>query len=108
VKKVIMCSADVHEKNISVEIAVHRETPMVKDYPYAVKGRQKLLSDLKTLAEKNQADRIVVVYEASSLGYGFYDDCQAAEVECHVLAPTRMAKSAQDRKRKSDRWDAKK
>ena len=44
-KKVIMCSADVHEKNISVEIAVHRETPMVKDYPYAMKGRQKLLSD---------------------------------------------------------------
>ena len=107
-KKVIMCSADVHEKNISVAIAVHRETSVAKDYPYTMKGRQKLLSDLKTLAEKNQADRIVVVYEASSLGYGFYDDCRTAGVECHVLAPTRMAKSAQDRKRKSDRWDAKK
>jgi len=108
VKKVTMCSADVHEKNISVAIAVHRETSVAKDYPYTMKGRQKLLSDLKTLAEKNQADRIVVVYEASSLGYGFYDDCRTAGVECHVLAPTRMAKSAQDRKRKSDRWDAKK
>lgn len=107
-KKVIMCSADVHEKNISVAIAVHREASVAKDYPYTMKGRQKLLSDLKTLAEKNQADRIVVVYEASSLGYGFYDDCRTAGVECHVLAPTRMAKSAQDRKRKSDRWDAKK
>ena len=68
-KKVIMCSADVHEKNISVAIAVHREASVAKDYPYTMKGRQKLLSDLKTLAEKNQADRIVVVYEASSLGY---------------------------------------
>lgn len=106
-KKAIMCAADVHEKNISVSIAVHRETAMAKDYPYAMKGRQKLLSDLKMLAVKNQADRIVVVYEASSLGYEFYDDCRAAGVECHVLAPTRMAKSAQDRKRKSDRWDAK-
>ncbi len=65
-KKVIMCLADVHEKNISVEIAVHREKSMAKDYSYAVKGRQKLLNNLKALAEKNQADRIVVVYEASS------------------------------------------
>jgi transposase len=108
VKKTIMSAADVHEKNISASIAVHRETPVPKDYPYTIKGRQKYVNDLKTLAEKNRADRIVVVYEASSLGYEFYDECRAAGVECHVLAPTRMAKSTQDRKRKSDRWDARK
>jgi len=48
----------------------------------------------------------MVGYEASALGFGLYDDCRDNGVECVVLAPTKIARSVEDRKRKTDDRDA--
>ncbi len=50
--------------------------------------------------------RIIVAYEASPLGFGIYDDCMEAGIECHILAPTKMPKAVKDKKRKYDERDA--
>jgi transposase len=52
------------------------------------------------------ARRIVFGYEASCSGYVMRDDLVAAGIECHVLAPSKMARSPAQRRRKTDEKDA--
>jgi transposase len=40
------------------------------------------------------------------MGFGLYDALTAAGFECHVLAPTRIPRSAEQRRRKTDHKDA--
>jgi transposase len=49
---------------------------------------------------------VIFAYEASGQGFGLYDELTAAGFECHVLAPTKMARSTQHRQRKTDEQDA--
>jgi transposase len=65
-----------------------------------------LSQHLKELAQEHEEAKIIVAYEASTLGFGIYDECVAAGIECHILAPTKMPKSPRDRKRKHDKHDA--
>ena len=48
----------------------------------------------------------MVAYEASGQGFGLYDYLVSQGVECHVLAPTQIPRSVQQRKRKNDDADA--
>ena len=107
-KNTIMCGADVHDNSMTTQIAVNKERPETRVFPYTTNGRRNLLKYLKLVARKHGADRVVVAYEASSLGFGFCDECTDAGIECYVLAPTKMPKSEEDRKRKTDKWDAQK
>jgi len=65
-----------------------------------------LFGYLGKLKKKHCAGRVVLAYEASSLGFGIYDDSVSAGLECYVLAPTKMRKSCKDKKRKTDVKDA--
>ena len=47
-----------------------------------------------------------MAYEASGQGFGWYDELIAAGIECHVLAPTKMARSVQQERNKTDEKDA--
>jgi len=107
-KKVVMCGADVHENSMTTRIAVNKEKPQTREFRYTVQGRRNMFKHLKFVARKHGADRIVVAYEASSLGFGLCDECSDAGIECHVLAPTKMPQSEQQRKRKTDKRDAQK
>lgn len=107
-KKVIICGADAHEKTLVSKIAVSKETPEDREHRNTRTGRQQLIKYLKYLAKKHKTDRIVLTYEASTLGYGLYDDCEEAGIECYVLAPTKMPRAPKDKKRKTDKYDAKK
>ena len=49
---------------------------------------------------------MIFAYEASGQGFGLYDELTAAGFECHVLAPTKIARSTQHRHRKTDEQDA--
>ena len=49
---------------------------------------------------------MIFAYEASGQGFGLYDELTAANFECHVLAPTKIARSTQHRQRKTDEKDA--
>ena len=45
-------------------------------------------------------------YEAGCLGYTLYKDLTSHNIKCVILAPTSMAKSAKDKKIKTDRRDS--
>jgi transposase len=61
---------------------------------------------LKKRAEETGGARIVFAYEASAQGYGLYDQLTGMGIECHVLAPSLIPRSPNQRKAKTDRKDA--
>jgi hypothetical protein len=103
-----MCGADVHDNSITTKIAVNKEEPETRMFQYTLQGRENLFKYLKLVASKYGAGRIVVAYEASSLGFGMCDECRDVGIECYVLAPTKMPQSEEQRKRKTDARDAQK
>ena len=107
-KKVVMCGADVHDNSMTCRIAVNKDQPETRIFRYTVQGRRNLFKHLRLVALKHGAERIVVAYEASSLGFGMCDECTDSGIECYVLAPTKMPQSEAQRKRKTDKHDAQK
>jgi transposase len=105
-KIVVMCGADVHDNSITARIAVNKEEPGTRVFRYTVSGRRAMLKYLTAAARRQGAKRIVVAYEASSLGFVLHDECKDAGIECYVLAPTKMPRSEETTKRKTDWRDA--
>ena len=103
---VIMCGADVHDNSLVCRTAAGRGEAVVKDYPNTLRGRHRMYGDLKKMARQSGCSRIVFAYEASTQGFGLYDECIGQGIECFVLAPTKMRKSRKDRKSKNDNRDA--
>jgi transposase len=102
--KVIMIGCDLHDATMALRIADGVGDSVRMTHPTAQRAR--LIARLKELADARGASRIVFVYEASGQGFGLYDDLVAAGIECHVLAPTRLAQSVSSRKTKTDDKDA--
>jgi transposase len=65
-----------------------------------------MVADLKRRSAEAGGARVVFAYEASGSGFGRYDELAAAGIECYVLAPTRMEKSPQHQRGKTDDRDA--
>ena len=99
----IMCGTDAHNKNLVNRIAVNREEPETVTVANTLRGRYRLFSHLKRLAEGHDDARIVLIYEASYCGFTIYDDCVAAGIECFILAPTKLRKSHSDKQSKNDK-----
>jgi len=106
VSKVIMCGVDMHDNTLVCRVAVDREAGVTGRYRNTHAGRQRLFAYLKRMARTRGCGRIAVAYEASSQGFGLYDDCRDAGIVCFILAPTKMRKSKKDRKKKNDEHDA--
>lgn len=70
------------------------------------RGREVLIEYLCVEARRLKCDRIVVAYEASSVGYVVRDELREAGIECYVLAPTKIRTSREERKKKTDDRDA--
>jgi len=104
--KVIMIGCDLHEKTMLLKIAVGCEVPTMRSVRNTPEDRKKMIVDLKARAQQAGAQRIIFAYEASSLGFGLYDELKDARIECHVLAPTGLERSMQHRRRKTDERDA--
>ena len=102
----ILVGCDLHEKSMLVMIAADRGTPVRRTFPNTSYGRQRLIAELQRRAQETGAERIVFAYEASSLGLQLYDELTEAGIACHVLAPTKLARSAHQRRRKTDEKDA--
>lgn len=107
-KKIVICGADVHDNSITARIAINKDEAETRIFSYATQGRNSMFKYLKFVARKHGAERIVMAYEASSLGYGLCDESTDAGIECYVLAPTKMPQSEEQRKRKTDKRDAQK
>jgi len=106
VEKVIMVACDLHDKTMALKIALDRSAPERMRVENTERGRASLLKNLRERAEAAGATRILLAYEASGLGYVLHDELQAAGIECVVLAPSKMQRSPQQRKRKHDDADA--
>jgi len=104
--KFTLVGADVHDKSILVKVAVDRGPSVVRKWENNRDGRGAMIRYLKRFAAEAGTKDIWFVYEASGEGFGLHDDMMEAGVWCEVLAPTKIKKSAQDRKQKTDERDA--
>lgn len=103
---VIMIGCDLHDRSMLLKVAMDREVPETLVVPNTPTGRRKMLQRLQERAEQAGGAKVVFVYEASGQGFGLYDELTEAGLTCHVLAPTRIARSSKQRKRKTDEQDA--
>ena|SRR5688572_5404948 len=69
-------------------------------------GRQRLFGEVKRRREAAGMAKVHMAYEASSCGFVLHDEARAEGILCYVLAPTRMEKSAHQKKHKNDDLDA--
>jgi len=103
---VIMIGCDLHLRSMLLLYAVGEQKPQQVSFVNDAQGRNKMIQMLQGLAEKHASQRIVFVYEASSLGYGLCDQLCDVGIECHVLSPAHLPKSAKQAKQKTDAKDA--
>ena len=105
-RKIIMIGCDLHEESMLLKVAVDRQAPETRLVKTTAAGRVGMIADLRRQADATGGARMVFVYEASGQGFGLYDQLTAAGIECYVLAPTRIARSARRQREKTDEKDA--
>jgi len=105
-RKIIMIGCDLHDKTMLLKIAEGRSKPETRSVKNTASGRAKMIVDLKKRAASAGGARVLFVYEASGLGFGLHDELTDAGIECHVLAPTRIARSQRQKSQKTDEKDA--
>jgi len=101
-----MVGCDLHDKTMVLKFARGLEPAGPRTFGGDAGGRQAMINWLRELQAQWQADRILFAYEASSRGFGLYDDLRAAGMECFVLAPSRIARSPKQQRAKNDQRDA--
>lgn len=105
-KKSILVGCDLHDRNMLVLAACQREAAVKRSFRNDSAGRQAMLHFLRERARRAGGAELVFAYEASGLGFGLYDELEAAGVRCHVLAPSKLERSPQQRRTKTDEKDA--
>lgn len=101
----ILAGCDLHDKTMLVKVAEGREEPEKYSWTNTPGGRGAMVKKLQQLSLRGKK-RVIFAYEASGQGFGLHDELSEAGIECHVLAPTKMAKSAKSRRSKTDEKDA--
>lgn len=104
--KTIMIGCDLHDKTMLLKIAEGCEVPETRSVKNTAAGRTKMIEELGQRAAAAGGARVLFAYEASGQGFGLYDELTAAGIECHVLAPTRIARSQRQASQKTDERDA--
>ena len=102
-KKCILAGCDLHDRSMLVLAADGSATAQKRTFLNTPAGRSAMLKWLGSMADGLP---IVFAYEASGLGFGLYDELTAAGICCHVLAPSKLQRSPQQRRNKTDENDA--
>jgi len=105
-EKYIMVACDVHDETLVLKIAEGRSEPQVCTVENTAPGREEMVRLLQERAKRSGGAKVILAYEASGQGFGLYDQMRDAGFECHVLAPTKIPRSSQHRRRKTDARDA--
>jgi transposase len=105
-REIIMIGCDLHAETMVLKLAVGLDKPEVRMLPNTGPGRAKLLEWLRQRSIEAGGARVVFAYEASSQGFGLHDQVTDAGFECHVLAPTKIARSPKQQRNKGDEKDA--
>ena len=100
----IIVGCDLHEKNMYLTLARNKDNPQSICLGNNASGRRRMVKRLKKMAGKDA--QIEFAYEASSLGFGLYDELSGQGIACYVLAPSKIKKSPKDRQTKTDKKDA--
>lgn len=103
---VIMIGCDLHEDTLMLKIAKGQETPETRLWKNTARDRQRMVADLRKRAKAAGYVRVVFAYEASSAGFGLYDQLREAGFEAYVLAPSKIPTTARQKKEKTDEKDA--
>lgn len=102
----INVGVDLHDGSIVLRWAVDRGEPQARTFRNNPESHKRMIEMFQQMRAALPEARVLFAYEASSQGFGFYDRLWEAGFECAVLAPTKMPRSAQDRKQKDDGRDA--
>lgn len=102
-KNYIIVGCDLHENNMNLRVAKNLEEPQRLSFPNSPNGRRAMTKNLAACA---RGARIVFAYEAGPHGFGLYDSLTDEGIECHVLAPTKIARSVRQKRTKNDDSDA--
>ncbi len=102
----IFVGIDLGDKNSVARMAADRDKSERLGFVNTRSGRARLFREAKRRSEDAGGAEIVMAYEASSCGFVLSDEAAAAGIRCHVLAPTKMEKSVEQRKQKNDDRDA--
>lgn len=102
----IMVACDLHDKTMLLKTARGRGPAETESVRNTASGRKRLIAQLHKRSQDAGGAQVIFAYEASGQGFGLYDELSAAGVQCHVLAPTKMARSTQHARRKTDEQDA--
>ena len=105
-KTVLMVGADVHDGSIVTKTAAGVEESRRNSWRNWSLGRKAMIAGLKKMASEKGAEQVVFVYEASGVGFGLHDELKEAGIECFVLAPTKVQRSVQEKRQKTDDKDA--
>jgi transposase len=103
---VIMIGCDLHEDTLMLKIAKGLEIPETRLWKNTVRDRQRMIADLRKRAKAAGHARVVFAYEASSAGFGLYDQLTEAGFEAYVLAPSKIPTTVRQKKDKTDEKDA--
>ena len=104
--KCIMVGCDLHDKTMLLKIAVDRGKPVTEHWQTDPGAIRDLIRRLLRQAADLGGAQVWFAYEACGFGFRLHDQLVAAGIECHVLAPSKMRRSAKQRKRKTDERDA--
>lgn len=102
----IMVGIDVHEATLVTQMAAGRGAPEKRTWSNDAEGRAALWAHLRERRGHVKAAKVVMAYEASSQGFGLYDEAGEQGFACHILAPTRLPATSKSRKHKNDGRDA--
>lgn len=104
--QVTIVGCDLHDRSMLLRYALAGEKPLQKSFAGDTQGRATMREFLVRFASEHHSGRIVFVYEASGQGYGLHDFLSEAGIECFVLPPSRLPKSAKRQRQKTDAHDA--
>ena len=99
----IMVGCDLHDRTMLLKIARGLEKPQTLSVKNTAGSRQQMITKLKAIADGAE---VIFVYEASGQGFGLHDELTAAGITCFVLAPTKIVRSTQQKRQKTDEKDA--
>jgi transposase len=102
----IFVGIDLGDKNSVARIAVNRGKSERFGFVNTRAGRARLFREAQKRAEEAGGGEVMMAYEASSCGFILRDEAVGQGICCWVLAPTKMEKSAEQRKQKNDDRDA--
>lgn len=84
-------------------VAGNKDNPQCTCVGNDAGGRRRMIRRLKKIA--GQDAEVQFAYEASSLGFGLYDEPSEQGITCHVLAPSKIRRSPKDRQTRTDKND---